>query len=125
MAAFQEELGGEVPEKLWRGRGCRHCQGTGYRGRQGVFELMPVTEEVRSMTLERASTGMIRKVAVQQGMRSLRQDGWRLVREGRTTVEEVLRVTKEEHVNVSLEAPSEAAGAGAAAPTNGSAVVGA
>ena len=60
------------------------------------------------MTLERASTGMIRKVAVQQGMRSLRQDGWRLVREGRTTVEEVLRVTKDEHVNVSLEAPAEA-----------------
>ena len=126
LAAFQEELGGEVPEKLWRGRGCRHCQGTGYRGRQGVFELMPVTEEIRAMTLERASTGMIRKVAVQQGMRSLRQDGWRLVQEGRTTVEEVLRVTKEEHVNVSLEAPSErSAGAGAAAPSDGTAVVGA
>jgi hypothetical protein len=69
------------------------------------------------MTLERTSTGAIRKVAVQQGMKSLRQDGWRLVREGRTTVEEVLRVTKEEHVNISLEAPSEAAPAenGAAA----------
>ena len=121
MEAFRGEFGSEMPETLWRGRGCRHCQGTGYRGRQGVFELMPVTEEVRSMTLERASTGMIRKVAVQQGMRSLRLDGWRLVREGRTTVEEVLRVTKDEHVNVSLEAPSE----GAAAAENGAATRGA
>jgi hypothetical protein len=48
---------------------------------------------------------MIRKVAVREGMKSLRQDGWRMVREGRTTVEEVLRVTKEEHVNVASEAP--------------------
>ena len=51
MEQFREDLGGEVPDKLWRGRGCRHCQGTGYRGRQGVFEMMPVTEEVRAMTL--------------------------------------------------------------------------
>jgi general secretion pathway protein E/type IV pilus assembly protein PilB len=119
MEAFREDFGGEVPEKLFRGRGCRHCQGAGYRGRQGVFELMPVTEEIRSMTLERASTGMIRKVAVQQGMRSLRQDGWRLVREGRTTVEEVLRVTKDEHVNVSSEAPPPEAEAPAGGASNG------
>jgi general secretion pathway protein E/type IV pilus assembly protein PilB len=122
MEQFREDLGGEVPDKLWRGRGCRHCQGTGYRGRQGVFEMMPVTEEIRAMTLERTSTGVIRKVAVQQGMKSLRQDGWRLVREGRTTVEEVLRVTKDEHVNVSLEAPSEGAPAANGAATRGAMV---
>jgi hypothetical protein len=60
-------------------------------------------------------------------MRSLRQDGWRLVREGRTTVEEVLRVTKDEHVNVSLEAPAEGDGGasnGAAAGTGGAAGAG-
>ena len=108
LEAFREEFGGAVPDTLWRGRGCRHCQGTGYRGRTGVFEIMPVTEDIRALTLERASTGNIRKVAVQQGMKSLRLDGWRLVGEGRTTVEEVLRVTKDEHVNVALEAPAEA-----------------
>ncbi len=81
---------------LYRGRGCRNCQGTGYRGRQGVFEMMPITDEIRAMVLERVSSRQIRKVAVQQGMKSLREDGWRLIREGRTTVEEVLRMTKDE-----------------------------
>ena len=59
--------------------------------RQGVFELMPVTEEVRELTLQRASAGKIREVASRQGMNSLRDDGWRLVGEGKTTVEDVLR----------------------------------
>jgi general secretion pathway protein E/type IV pilus assembly protein PilB len=118
LETFREEFGGALPDALWRGRGCRQCQGTGYRGRTGVFEIMPVTEEIRALTLERASTGVIRKVAVKQGMKSLRLDGWRLVREGRTTVEEVLRVTKDEQVNVALEAPSEQI---ATAPAEGAA----
>ncbi|HZN66941.1 MAG TPA: ATPase, T2SS/T4P/T4SS family [Tepidisphaeraceae bacterium] len=105
---FRSEFGADVPPTLYKGKGCRHCQGTGYRGRQGVFEIMPVTEEIRSLTLERASTGQVRKVAVREGMKSLRHDGWRLVREGRTTVEEVMRVTKDEQVNVALEAPAQA-----------------
>ena len=50
------EFGDEVPEVLYRGRGCRNCQGTGYRGRQGVFEMMPVTDEIRALILERASS---------------------------------------------------------------------
>ena len=78
--------------------GCRACQGTGYRGRSGVFEFMPVTEELRALILERASSGQIRRVAQEQGMMSLREDGWRLVIAGRTTVEEVLRVTKDERL---------------------------
>ena len=84
------------PPALYRGKGCRQCHGTGYRGRQGVFELMPISEEIRDLTLERASSGKIRDVAIRQGMNSLRDDGWRLVGEGRTTVEEVLRLTKDE-----------------------------
>jgi type II secretory ATPase GspE/PulE/Tfp pilus assembly ATPase PilB-like protein len=88
---------------LYRGRGCRHCLGTGYRGRQGVFELMPVTEEIRQLVMDRAPAGNIRKIAAAQGMDSLRGDGWRLVREGRTTVEEVLRVTKEDAVGMGAE----------------------
>jgi general secretion pathway protein E/type IV pilus assembly protein PilB len=98
---------------LFRGKGCRHCLGTGYRGRQGVFELMPVTDEIRDMILNRAAAGNIRKVAQQQGMESLRADGWRLVREGRTTIEEVMRVTKED----SIGAGAELANLGATATT--------
>ena len=92
--------GDEVPEILFRGKGCRNCQGTGYRGRQGVFEMMPITDEIRALILERTSSRIIRKVAVEQGMSSLRQDGWRLIGEGRTTPDEVLRMTKDEDVAV-------------------------
>jgi general secretion pathway protein E/type IV pilus assembly protein PilB len=93
---LRPEFGDEVPEVLYRGRGCRNCQGTGYRGRQGCFEMMPITDEIRALVLDRSSSRDIRKVAIEQGMKSLRQDGWRLIREGRTTVEEVLRMTKDE-----------------------------
>jgi len=105
-AMLREAVGELVPEVVYRGKGCRRCMGTGYRGRQGVFELMPVTEEIRAITLERASSGRIREIAMQQGMKSLRGDGWRLIREGRTTVEEVLRITKDETISASAEALS-------------------
>ena len=93
---LRAEFGAEVPEELYRGAGCRNCQGTGYRGRQGVFEMMPVTDDIRALILQRASSQTIRKVAMRQGMNSLRSDGWRLIREGKTTPEEVLRMTKNE-----------------------------
>jgi general secretion pathway protein E/type IV pilus assembly protein PilB len=95
-AAIRRELGKSVPEVLYSGAGCRACQGTGYHGRSGIFELMIVTEEIRAMILERASSGEIRKVAQAQGMHSLRDDGWRHVIAGTTTIEEVLRSTKDE-----------------------------
>ena len=94
------EFGAEVPEVLYRGAGCQNCQGTGYRGRQGVFEMMPITDEIRALILNRASSRDIRKIALKEGMMSLRDDGWRLVREGRTTAEEVVRMTKDEEVAV-------------------------
>jgi type II secretion system protein E len=93
---LQAEFGKVVPDVLYRGKGCRNCQGTGYRGRQGVFEMMPVTDEIRAQILERCSSRDIRKTAMKQGMNSLRSDGWRLIREGKTTPEEVLRMTKDE-----------------------------
>jgi general secretion pathway protein E/type IV pilus assembly protein PilB len=92
------EFGAVVPDELFRGTGCRNCVGTGYRGRTGIFELMIVSDEVRELILNRSPSGKIRKVATAEGMSSLRQDGWRLIREGRTTVDEVIRATKEEHV---------------------------
>jgi len=90
----RREYGLEGLRSLWSGRGCRQCQDTGYRGRTGVFEFMLITEDIRALMLERNSARAIRKVAQGHGMRGLREDGWRLVLEGRTTVEEVLRVTK-------------------------------
>jgi general secretion pathway protein E/type IV pilus assembly protein PilB len=100
---LRAEFGEDVPEVIYRGSGCRNCQGTGYRGRQGVFEMMPITDEIRAMILERTSSREIRKLAVRQGMSSLREDGWRLIREGRTTPEEVLRLTKDEDLAVGAE----------------------
>jgi general secretion pathway protein E len=93
---LRDEFGELVPDVLYHGAGCRNCQGTGFRGRQGIFELMAVTDEVRSLILSRAPSHELRKVATSQGMKSLREDGWRIVSEGRTTVEEVMRNTKDE-----------------------------
>jgi general secretion pathway protein E/type IV pilus assembly protein PilB len=93
---IREEFGALLPPVLYKGTGCRNCQGTGYRGRQGIFEIMIISNEIRSMILERAPAHHLRQVAVKQGMRSLREDGWRIIREGRTTVDEVMRNTKDE-----------------------------
>jgi len=82
--------------KLFRGKGCENCRGTGYRGRSGIYELFPISEDVRSLVLRRASSREIRRTAVNDGMITLRDDGWRKAREGLTTIEEVLRVTSED-----------------------------
>jgi len=96
LAPIRRRFGDQLPGSLYRGRGCRQCQGTGYHGRIGIFEMMPVTDEVRSMIIENASAPELRKVAAKQGMRSLRDDGFRHLCDGRTTVEEILRVTKDD-----------------------------
>jgi type II secretory ATPase GspE/PulE/Tfp pilus assembly ATPase PilB-like protein len=93
---LRDELGDLIPPVLYHGAGCRNCQQTGYRGRTGIFEVMAVSDEIRSLILHRAPSHELRKVATKQGMKSLREDGWRLVREGRTTVDEVMRNTKDE-----------------------------
>jgi type IV pilus assembly protein PilB len=92
------QLYGHVPQGLgqvtfYRGKGCRACNFTGMRGRVAIYEVMPVTAEVRSLILHNAPTAEIRDVAQSQGMRSLRQNALLKVIEGVTTVEEVLRVT--------------------------------
>lgn len=79
---------------IYRAVGCRHCRGTGYRGRAGIYELMVTNDEIRRLASERTPTNIIKQAAVRSGMRTLRQDGWRKVSRGETTVDEVLRVTK-------------------------------
>jgi type II secretory ATPase GspE/PulE/Tfp pilus assembly ATPase PilB-like protein len=81
---------------LYRGKGCDECRGTGYRGRSGIYELFPITEDARSLVLRRAPTRDIRRYAIENGMITLRMDGWARACEGVTTVEEVLRVTQED-----------------------------
>jgi type IV pilus assembly protein PilB len=74
-------------------RGCARCANSGYKGRIGLYEAMRVTDEVRELTIERASADAIRAVAVEQGMRMLQQDGLDKVRMGLTSIEEIARVT--------------------------------
>ncbi len=81
------------PRVLWRGAGCRACRQTGYRGRMGIFELMVTGEDIRDLVVQRVNAGVIRHQALKNGMVTLRQDGWRKVLQGKTTVDEVARAT--------------------------------
>ncbi len=81
---------GEVT--FYRGRGCDTCKGTGYKGRVGVYELMPVTDKVRELILARASSYAIREAAIEAGMRTLKDDAMEKILLGITTLEESLRV---------------------------------
>ncbi len=74
-------------------KGCNRCGGSGYKGRIGVYEVMEMSEELRTLTVERASSDEILKIAVQQGMRPLRLDGFEKVKNGVTSIAEVARVT--------------------------------
>jgi general secretion pathway protein E len=91
------EMGGDRGDvRAVEGRGCEQCSHTGYRGRSGIYEFLPITDNIKALILDRASSGLIKDAAVKQGMRTLRDDGWRSVRTGVTTVAEVVRVTQEE-----------------------------
>jgi len=101
-----EDLPGDFPFEEWRAAGtplyepvgCRACRHLGYRGRMGIYELLVTTEAVRQIAHERASTWKLKQAAMNDGMRTLRQDGWSKVIAGRTTVEEVMRVTKSDRI---------------------------
>ena len=81
-----------LPETVMRAVGCRKCGGTGYQGRIGVHEVLMMTEEISRLCVENATAEEIRRVAIQQGMLTLRQDGLEKVRMGQTSIEEVVRV---------------------------------
>jgi general secretion pathway protein E len=79
---------------LYRAGGCRACRNVGYSGRVGIYELLVSTDRIRQLAHDRVGTWAIKKAAMEEGMLTLRQDGWIKVISGRTTVDEVLRVTK-------------------------------
>jgi len=92
-AGFAEDRLGELGE-FYRAAGCNACSNTGYRGRIGLYEVMTMSEEIERLTVERASSETIRQVAVEQGMRTLRDDGLEKARRGLTSIEEIARVVK-------------------------------
>jgi type IV pilus assembly protein PilB len=84
------DLGDKV---FYYGRGCGTCNDTGYKGRKGIYELLPVNEPIRDLIIERAPTVVIRQKAIELGMVTLREDGLRGIFDGSTTIEEVLKYT--------------------------------
>ncbi|HHY85113.1 MAG TPA: type II/IV secretion system protein [Verrucomicrobia bacterium] len=97
--ALKAQLGIPVDATIYKSVGCRECRNTGFFGRHAIFEWMDSDHEIRQLVLKRASTDEIREAARRAGMKTLAEDGWRLVRMGITTVEEVLSVTTAKEVS--------------------------
>ncbi len=89
--SFYEDSGGQPKSTFWRGEGCNFCGGTGYRDRIGVFEVMRITPEIKRLVVGWATQEELQRMAVSQGMRTLRQESVRLVEQDVTTIAEVLR----------------------------------
>jgi len=90
---YKVKLGIKAETKVYRAVGCRECRNTGYHGRRAIFEWMDSSSEIRSLILKNSSTDVIRDSARRDGMKTLAEDGRRLVEEGITTIEEILSVT--------------------------------
>ena len=104
LAAEFGEVTAEVPQATFRrGEGCAACRNTGYRGRAAIYEMLPFTPDIKTLTVQRATSLAIKQVALRQGMRTLRRAGWLRACEGATTIEEVLRVTADADVLLSGE----------------------
>lgn len=82
-------------EGAMKGTGCEQCGRTGYKGRTGIYELLKMDDDIRSAIIARSSAATIRQIAIEKGMRTLRQDALEKVKAGLTTIEEVIRVTTE------------------------------
>ncbi|MDD5423172.1 MAG: type II secretion system ATPase GspE [Candidatus Omnitrophica bacterium] len=94
-AAALKELGIKEQVKFYKAKGCSHCKGSGYGGRTGIHELMVISDEIKKLNIAKAGALDIRKVAISEGMTTLRGDGLDKVIRGITTPEEVIRVTEE------------------------------
>ncbi|HLH57044.1 MAG TPA: GspE/PulE family protein [Verrucomicrobiae bacterium] len=117
-AAFKAQVGIPLDTTIYKSVGCRECRQTGFTGRHAIFEWMDSNNEIRQLILKNASSDLLRDAARREGMRTLAEDGWRLVSLGITTVEEVLSVTTAKEVAAATKAQSDshkAAGAAAIA----------
>src|SRR5438552_3432168 len=98
---YLAEIGFPVKEhgtSFQRGAGCDQCRQTGYQGRAAIYEVCLITEPLRKMIMRKRDGGELKQCAIAEGMETLRQDGWRRVAEGKTTIEEVVRVTQTDEV---------------------------
>ncbi|RLD16866.1 MAG: type II secretion system protein GspE [Caldiserica bacterium] len=93
LGVKEEQIKGKKKITLYRGTGCDYCTNTGYKGREACFEVMEVNDEIRELVLERAPTHVIKQVARKNGMMTLREAALKKLLDGKTTVQEVLRVT--------------------------------
>ena len=96
LAKLGFPVAGKDAIELTRGKGCQQCRNTGYLGRMGIFEVFPMSGQLKKLIATRANDSELRQVAIREGMTTLREDAWRKVRAGQTTVEEALRVTSEQ-----------------------------
>ncbi len=98
-ATYKAKLGIPLNHPIYKSVGCRECRNTGFHGRNAIFEWMDTNVEIRQLILQNTSADKLRDAAIRDGMRTLAEDGWRLVRQGVTTVEEVLSVTTAKEVS--------------------------
>jgi type II secretory ATPase GspE/PulE/Tfp pilus assembly ATPase PilB-like protein len=110
---YLAEIGFPVKElgtRFLRGRGCEHCRQTGYQGRAAIYEICVVTEPLRKLIMQKRDGGELKQCAIAEGMVTLRHDGWRRVAQGKTTIEEVVRVTQTDEVMAETDAEPAVAG---------------
>ncbi len=100
-ASFARQVGRDI--RLYRGRGCDFCGHLGYKGRTGVFEIMPMNTSLNEMVMEKAPPHILRRESRKTGMRTLGENAFRKALEGVTTIEEVLRVSLEEEVGETID----------------------
>jgi len=96
LAALGLDIGRQGSVTLYRGKGCLKCRGTGYLGRSGIYEVLPVTESVQAYINQESDLRKIREAAIQEGMVTLRENAVKKLLDGTTTYQEVLRVTWEQ-----------------------------
>jgi type IV pilus assembly protein PilB len=89
------DVTGNIPNTLYRGKGCKVCGNSGFQGQVGIFELFRVTDEIRNAMLKESTIPDLRKKAIAGGMTTMFEDGLDKVQKGITTIEEILRVVKE------------------------------
>ena len=93
LALRPEDVGGRT---FFRGRGCERCTKSGYKGRMALFEIMVMTDDLRELIMQQASTAILRHEARKRGMRTLRECGLLSIYDGQTTIDEVVRETLSE-----------------------------